>query len=377
MRYHPGARGGIIAPTMGDAVESCVVGVSGLQAFNPAARLKGGAGGLHVIWPNGSSARLFGAYTREDVERLRAGGNRELDWFEELAAWRYLDECLDNAELGRRLGRPHAVASTTPKPRKRLRELMDDPGTVLVKATTWDNAENLPPAMLARLERLRGSRLGRQELEAELIDDVDGALWTLATLEACLVAEQPDCSRIVVGLDPSVGVGDEAEAGIVVAGHSRREGLAYVLADRTVRGSPDAWARAAVNAYYEFEADTIVAEANQGGEMVALTIRTVDPRVPVKLVHASRGKRTRAEPVAALYEQGRVKHVGAFPNLEDQMRTWVPGDASPDRVDAAVWALTELMLGAPEVKVTDYRRREEPVYRRGDLVLRGDRYVDK
>lgn len=353
MRHNPGARGGIVAPTLGDAAEACVYGVSGLMAHNPLVKLRSRAGGTHVVWPNGSEAKLFGAYTREDVERLRAGGNRHIFWGEEVAAWRYLAEAWENMELGLRLGVwPHIVASTTPKTRPHLKKLMMQRETILTRASIHDNP-HLPDVQRRRLlDRYAGTRLERQELLGEYLEDVEGALWTFETIAKCRVlpADQPDLRRVGVAVDPSGG--DEEgndEQGIIVAGVGVN-GEAYVVADRSCKLSPGGWGKRAVEAYDEFKADVIVGESNFGGDLVVSNIqvaaRDMGIRVNVKKITASRGKAVRAEPVAALYEQGKAHHVGEFPELESQQRNWTQESGwSPDRMDALVWVLTELMLG--------------------------------
>lgn len=353
MRSHPGVRGRIIAPTLGDAREACVVGVSGIRAHNPNVRFDVSKGVL--TWPNGSRARIFGAHTPDDVERLRAGGNSHFDWYEELAAWRKLEETWQQADYGLRLGeQPRGIITTTPKPRPLIRWLLGQfverlgppPKVSLSRATTDDNP-HLAASVRERLyAQYQGTRLGRQELQGELLEDIEGALWSWATLDDFRVEDMPELSRVVVAIDPAVTSGEHSdETGIVVAGLGV-DGHGYVLADRTCRLSPDGWASRAIVAWSEFDADRIVAEVNNGGEMVERVIRIIDSSVPYRAVHASRGKRVRAEPIAALYEQGRVHHVHAFPELEDQMTTFLPeGNAkSPDRVDALVWALTDLMV---------------------------------
>jgi len=361
MTAHPGHRLAIIAPTLGDAVESCVNGPSGLRAHNPEIVMRTAGGGTYVRWPNGSEGKLFGAHTPEDVERLRAGGNRHLAWLEELAAWRYLEQAFEHMEFGLRLGtRPHAVASTTPKPRKRLIELTKDPTVVVTTATTDDNP-HLAPAVRARLfERYGGTRIGRQELLGEILLDVPGALWTGANLDLHRVDKAPDLYRVATAIDPAVTANDSSDdTGIIVAGIGV-DGHGYVLADRTCKMSPDGWARRAVQAHRDFQGDRIVAETNNGGDMVEHLIRTVDPSAPYTTVHASRGKRVRAEPVAALYEQGRIHHVGNFPELEAQQVSFLPegGAEHDDRVDALVWAITWLMLQPePETYLVEYEDR--------------------
>jgi predicted phage terminase large subunit-like protein len=237
------------------------------------------------------------------------------------------------------------MVTTTPRPIPLLRNLLTSRTTLVRRGGTFDNAANLAPSALAEFRaRYEGTRLGRQELHGELLDDVPGALWTRAILDDSRVKQAPGLVRVVVAVDPAVTSGDDAdETGIVVAGRSDT-GHYYVLADRTCRLTPDGWARRAVATFDEHEADRLVAESNQGGELVTSVIRTVRPTLPVTLVHATRGKRVRAEPIAALYEQGRVHHIGAFTAMEDQMCTFAPDvvAGSPDRVDALVWALTEL-----------------------------------
>lgn len=353
MREHPGHRGRIIGPTLGDVVESCVVGPSGLQSIDPAVRfLPSSPGGAKLVWPNGSEAVLIGTPTPRDVERLRAAGNRHIDWWEEMAANPQLDAAWAQAEFGLRLGDwPHSIASTTPRNTAAYRERVKDAGTVITRGTIRDNP-HLPASVKAKLEeRYAGTRLGRQELDGELIEDVEGALWTHAMCERAYKLcpdPLPDLRRIVVAIDPAATSGEgSADTGIIVAGRDQH-GRAYVLADVTVHASPDGWAQAALRAYDTFGADRVVAETNHGGEMVEDVIRTRRPGVPFREVRASRGKAIRAEPIAALYEQGRVFHAGAFPQLVDQLTTWTPEDpTSPDRLDALVWALTELGLQKP------------------------------
>lgn len=350
MRRNPGARGGIVAPTLGDAAEACVYGPSGLMAHNPLVKIRSRAGGTHVVWPNQSEAKLFGAYTREDVERLRAGGNRHLYWGEEVAAWRNLGDAWENMELGLRLGvHPHIVASTTPKTRPRLKALMESAETVLTRASMFDNP-HLPERQKQRLLRRHlGTRTERQELYGEYIEDVEGALWTFETLTRCRVLpeEVPDLVRVIVGVDPSGGDEDgNDEQGIVVVGRGV-DGHGYVLADRSCKLSPDGWGKRVVQAYEEFQADRVVGETNFGGDLVIANIdraaKDLGTRVATKKITASRGKAARAEPISALYEQGRMHHVGEFGDLESQMRNWTAESGwSPDRLDAAVWAATEL-----------------------------------
>lgn len=301
-----------------------------------------------LTWANGAIATLFSA---EEPERLR-GPQHDRLWCDELAAWKYLRETWDMAMFGLRLGdRPRTCITTTPKPLPLVKEIAKDARTVITRGSTFDNASNLAPTFLKAIrDKYEGTRLGRQELNAEILDDLPGALWTRDAIDEHRVRQVPDLQRIVVAVDPSGTKGesdDGDEIGIVVAGKGV-DGRAYVLADRSCKLSPDGWGRRAVAAYEEFKADRIVAERNFGGAMVEHVIRTIDRKASYKEVTASRGKVARAEPVAALYEQGRVSHVGSFPELEDQLcmidASGYIGEGSPDRADALVWALTELMI---------------------------------
>lgn len=258
--------------------------------------------------------------------------------------------------FGLRLGTdPRVVVTTTPRPTTLLRELIIDPSVVVTRGTTYDNRSNLAPSFLGQVVRkYQGTRLGRQELDAELLEDAAGALWTRGIIEGTRARAAPPLIRVVVAIDPAVTATDEAdETGIIVAGRDSY-GHAWVLADTSGRYQPIEWARTAISAYRAHRADRIVAEVNNGGDMVEATLRMIEPNVPFTAVRASRGKITRAEPIAALYEQGRVHHLGAFPKLEDQMCAFVADtrgslkisstSSSPDRVDALVWALTDLLV---------------------------------
>ena len=243
--------------------------------------------------------------------------------------------------------------TTTPRAIPWVKNLKDKPTTIITTGSSYENRQNLSPRWFKDvIQPYEGTRLGRQEIHAELIEDVVGALWTREVIEKFRLNDSPvEFTRIVIAVDPSV-TGNETsdECGIVAAGLGT-DGHAYVLSDDSLRASPDIWASRAVKAYHTRHADCIVAETNNGGEMVGLTIRTVDDMVSYKSITASRGKQVRAEPVAALYEQGRVHHVGSFPLMEDEMCLWIPGEKSPNRMDALVWAITELMLGQPGARV--------------------------
>jgi len=347
------SRVALVGATAADVRDTMIEGASGLlSVFPPDRRPTYEPSKRRVTFHNGATATAFSA---DKPDRLR-GPNHDLAWADELAAWRYMD-AWDQLMLGLRLGdHPRAVITTTPRPIEIVRRLAaDKTGKVhLTRGSTYENARNLSPDFIDEMKRrYEGTRLGRQELEAQIIDDVDGALWDRANIDGTRVSEVPPLRKIVVAVDPAVTSGeDSAETGIVVAGvDSRGEG--YVVDDRSLRASPNEWAAAAVAAYHTHKADVIVAEANQGGDLVSTVIRTIDQRVPVRLVRASRGKRTRAEPVAALYEQEKVHHVGFLTSLEDQLCSWVPDiGSSPDRLDALVWALTDLMVdGARQAPV--------------------------
>jgi phage terminase large subunit-like protein len=302
-----------------------------------------------VTWPNGALATLYSA---DEYERLR-GPQHDAAWVDELCSWRYPQAAWDNLMLGLRLGKnPRCVVTTTPKPTRLIRDLLKREGqdVAVTRGRTEENRANLAPAFYSEIAgRYLGTRIGRQELDAEILDDVPGALWSREQIETLRVIAKPaTLSRVVVAIDPSGG--GEDEAGIVVVGLGA-DGHGYVLQDLSGKMGSTEWAKKAIRAYHVHEADRVVAEGNFGGDMVEATLRSIDPAVSFKKVTASRGKVARAEPVAALYEQGRVHHVGAFPALEDQMCGFTndfdsrSAGYSPGRVDALVWAATELMLG--------------------------------
>ncbi|HNI74586.1 MAG TPA: ATP-binding protein, partial [Accumulibacter sp.] len=282
---------------------------------------------------------------------------------DELAAWKY-PETWDQLLFGLRLGQhPQAVVTTTPKPTQLIKHLVSDPRSHVTRGRTMDNAANLAPSALARLkEKYEGTRLGRQELEAEILGDMPGALWSMSSLDAHRLREAPDCGRVVVSVDPAATNNpDSDEHGIIVAGLDGQRGV--MIEDASLKGTPAEWARRAVSLYRSYGADGIVVEVNQGGDMVSHVLRSVDPNVNIIEVRASRGKHVRAEPIAALYEQGRIVHAGAFPDLETQMTQMTvhgyEGPGSPDRLDAMVWAFTELFPGMVD-RVPDVSRFEIP-----------------
>ncbi|MEU0370630.1 terminase family protein [Streptomyces sp. NPDC006283] len=354
-RLRGGHRMAIVAPTQGDAVEACVNGPSGLRAHDPRVTLRTTAGGTFARWPTGAEAKLFGAHSPDDIERLRAGGNRCLVWMEEVAAQRRLKEAITHSEMGLRIGpNPHYIASTTPKPRTEIVELTQRADVVMTRGRTRD-AVHLPQDMRDFLVRkYAGTRLEKQELDGDLLTDIEGALWKRARLDATRVGAAPPMVRIVVAIDPAAKGGDESdEMGIVVAGlgqayipdrngYPRRHG--YVLDDLSGRMSPEECMRKAAQAYHAWKADAVIAEVNNGGDWIGTTLRQIDKTVNYRTVTATRGKQTRAEPVAAVFDQLAAHIVTSLPELEEQLVTWVPSEDSPDRLDAMVWALTDLML---------------------------------
>lgn len=372
----------IIAPTLGDAVEACWKEPAGISVHDPTARLVTTKGGTIVRWPNGSEAKVLGTEGPRDVERLRAAGNRCFVWAEELAAWAYLEDAWDQMQFGLRIGpNPRVIATTTPKPRKAFKRILNSRGTVVAKTadgktpTTADN----PHLSQQRRDELQaqfgGRRIGRQELGGELLEDVVGAYWQTEQIDDLRVAreDRPPLDRIVVAVDPAATAdADSDETGIGAAGAAKVDvgtrwlccdhpGHAaahpfdvaggkthshyFVLDDATDRFSPSGWATAAIACYRKWDADRIVAEVNNGGDMVVSTVRSVDRQVPVKKITASRGKAVRAEPISGLYEQCLVHHVGSFPELEEQQTSFPISHDHDDRVDWVVYAITELSVG--------------------------------
>jgi phage terminase large subunit-like protein len=344
------ARIALIGETEHDAREVMVEGVSGLFAVHGARERPAWISSRRRLeWPNGAIAQVFSA---EDPESLR-GPQFSAAWCDELAKWRHAESTFDMLQFGLRLGeRPRQVITTTPRPISLIKRLMADPATVTTHAASRENAFNLSPAFFDNvIARYRGTRLGRQEIDGEIIQERAGALWTRAGIEACRVTQAPSCPRIVVAVDPPASAKKGADAcGLVAAGRAA-DGLIYVLADESIAGlTPQAWAMKTVALWRRLEADALVVEVNQGGDMVRAVIGEADSSVPVREVRATRGKWLRAEPVAQLYEQGRVRHAGVFPALEDEMCDFgldgLSSGRSPDRLDALVWAVTALSFGA-------------------------------
>lgn len=356
----------LVAETAADARDVMVLGDSGILASHPKEfRPEWSPTNRCLTWPNGAKAWVYNA---TEPDQLR-GPQHHAAWVDELAKFRYMQETWDQLQFGLRLGlHPQALVTTTPRPLPLIKKLISDADTVVTRGATLDNQANLAANTVKQLyDRYGGTRLGRQELEGEILGDIPGALWNRESIDASRIFDIPeDLERVYVAVDPAVSNNEGSdEHGIVVVGLARdKDGYArgYVLEDGTLRGSPEDWARKAISLYRSWSADKIIAEKNQGGDMVLSTLKAVDRAIPVKLVHASRGKVVRAEPISALYEQGRVHHIGRFDQLEDQMCLFSIdnirniSNGSPDRVDALVWGLTEIfdkITGRRLIKETD------------------------
>ena len=346
----PVTRIALVGETEHDVREVMIEGISGLLAVHPRSdRPAWSPSRKRLEWSNGAVAHAFSA---EDPESLR-GPQFGCAWSDELAKWRYAEATFDMLQFGLRLGaQPRQLITSTPRPTALLKRLMIDPMSAVTRAPTQANALNLAPTFLKSvMARYQGTRLGRQEIDGDIIEDRPDALWSRGLIESCRVDAAPSLARIVIAVDPPASSGKRADScGIVAAGISE-SGMAFVLADDTVSAAtPSAWAAKAIALWRRLEADALVAEVNQGGEMVHAVIKSVDSSVPVTPVRAMRGKWLRAEPVATLYEQGRVKHAGVFPALEDEMcdfaSSGLSSNRSPDRVDALVWAIATLTATA-------------------------------
>lgn len=344
-------RWAVVARTSADIRDTCFEGESGLisvikrygiyedKAYNRS--------NFSYTFPNGSRIKGFSA---EEPDRLR-GPQHHGAWCDELAAWEKPDTW-DQLQFGMRLGdHPQTVITTTPRPTKLIKELLAKESTFITRGSTFENSENLSQSALLEMQnRYANTRLGRQELFGEVLDDNPGALWNRNQIEASRIKpdQVPALVRVVVGVDPAVTSGEDSDlTGIVTAGYAA-DGHYYILDDSSMKASPDTWARKITSNFELYKADRIIAETNNGGDLVVHLLQQVNPNLPVKKVTATRGKAVRAEPIASLYEQGRVHHVGMFPELEEQMCEWEPGVSkdSPDRMDALVWALTELSEGS-------------------------------
>ncbi|MCK5575946.1 MAG: DNA-packaging protein [Sphingomonadales bacterium] len=335
----------LISQTFADARDVMIEGDSGFMAnaskgnrphFEPSKK--------RLTWPSGAVATIYSA---DEPDQLR-GPQHHMAWVDEMAKWSHADEAWSNLMFGLRLGvKPRVMVTTTPRPMPLLKEISTDPATVITRGSSFENKAHLSQRFLDEMtRRYGGTRLGRQELMGEMLDDVPGALWTRQMLDDHRTACAPDLVRIVVAVDPPVTHGPKADACGIVAVGKAKDGALYVLEDASVQGlSPHGWAERALGCYRAHVADRLVAEVNNGGDLVEAVIRQLAPDVSYRAVRASRGKIARAEPVAALYERGLVHHVGAFAELEDELCAYTGegGEKSPDRLDALVWAITELM----------------------------------
>ncbi|QRM32040.1 DNA-packaging protein [Microvirga sp. VF16] len=352
--HHASRRIALIGETFSDARNVMVEGPAGILSIHARHERPTWSPSLRKLeWSNGAVAHVFSA---EDPDSLR-GPQFDAAWADELAKWKHVEETWDMLQFGLRLGaHPRQMVTTTPRPIPLIKRFLADPHVAVSRVRTADNAENLAPVFLDTvMRRYAGTRLGRQELDGDIVEDRPDALWTRDIVEANRVSCAPPLMRIVVAVDPPASSSKRADACGIVAAGIDDNGVAYVLEDATASGlKPPEWAAKAVALYRRFEADALVVETNQGGEMATGVIREVDPSVPVMAVRATRGKYLRAEPVSVLYAQNRVRHVGALPELEDELCDFGPGGLtsgrSPDRMDALVWTLTELML----------RERREP-----------------
>jgi len=333
-----------IGATAGDARDIMIEGPAGILNISPSWDMpKYEPSKRKIRWNNGAYALIF---TADEPDRLR-GPQCYASWCDELAAWRYADDSWDNMMMGLRLGtHPRVIATTTPRPTKMIKELVKNPNVFITSGTTYENIDNLAPAFLNTiLSKYEGTRLGRQELMAEILEDVEGALWNMRLIDNNRTKKVPELIRIAVAIDPAVTSTKESdETGIIIGGKSRDDHF-YILEDLSGIYTPQNWAIKSLDAYNRWKADRIIAEVNNGGDLVETVIRNIDKNASYTKVNASRGKIRRAEPVEALYEQKRVHHVGFFPKLEDQMTTYTgdPREESPDRMDALVWLVTFLM----------------------------------
>jgi len=334
----------IIGRTATDMRDTMIEGPAGLLSVHPDYnRPKYEPSKKRITWPNGCKAQLFSA---DEPDVLRGPQCYKL-WADEVASWKY-SESWDMALMGLRLGDlPQGIVTTTPRPIPLIKEMVKDPDNYVTTGNTFENRENLSQVFFKKVvSKYEGTRLGKQELYAEILEDMEGALWTQELIEKAHVSKAPDLLRIVVAIDPAVTSDpDSDETGIVTAGIGTDDHC-YILDDLTGIYTPTEWARRAIGAYTTRKADRIIGEANNGGDLIEQVLRTLNSDVSYSKVWASRGKVTRAEPVVALYEQHRIKHVGSLPELEAEMTTWAAkeGEKSPNRVDALVWAVTELML---------------------------------
>jgi len=355
---YPGCHIALVGRTVADVRDVMVKGRSGIVSISPPWFMPAYyPSNRQLVWPNGTIATTYSA---DEPDQLR-GPNHSFAWADERAAWQY-DDAFDQLSFGLRIEPapgviPQCIVTTTPRNTKAIKALLADSSTVSTRGSTYENTENLSPRFIREIERrYSGTRLGLQEIEGEVVDDIDGALWKRKWIDDGRVVKYPDLKRVVVAVDPPASSKETnksaegpAECGIVVVGLGTDD-HGYVLADYSTTGTPDEWAGEAIAAYNKFKADLIVGEVNNGGEMVGFTLKTVAKaagmkNIPYEAIHASRGKQIRAEPVSTLYKNAHVHHVGVLADLEFQQCNWVPGEKSPDRLDACVWAITKLMIG--------------------------------
>ena len=334
----------LVAPTASDARDVMIEGDSGILNVSPPWNMPNyEPSKRRLTWPKGAIATTYSA---EEPDRLN-GPQHDTAWSDEIGVWKYARDCWDMLQFGLRLGDTRQIVTSTPKVQNisLIKEILGYKKTVVTTGTTYENLTNLSENFRNQIiSRYEGTTLGEQELNARILEEVPGALWKREMIEKYRVDAAPELRRIIVAVDPAASVSeDSSETGIITAGLGSDD-HGYVLADNTIKASPSGWAHQAIRCYENWSADKIIAEINHGGDMVINTIKTVDSKVPLKKVTASRGKIVRAEPISSLYEQGKVHHVGKFLALEDQMCSYTPeSNDSPDRMDALVWAMTELM----------------------------------
>jgi phage terminase large subunit-like protein len=331
-----------LGATAGDARDIMIEGESGILKSSPPWDMpKYEPSKRKVTWKNGAHALIF---TADEPDRLR-GPQCYAAWCDEIASWRYPEDAWDNLMMGLRLGnKPRVIATTTPRPTKMIRELIKDPNTYVTSGTTYENIQNLAPAFLNTIiTKYEGTRLGRQELMAEMLEDIEGALWTLKLIEDSRVKEHPEFVVSAIALDPAVTSKEGSDDTGIIRGGRDAKGEIYICEDNTGIYTPNRWATIAVSKYDLHKLDCVVGEINNGGELIETVIKNIDRNVNYKPVWASRGKTIRAQPVVGLYEQKRVHHVGVLSKLEDEMTNWILGDPSPNRIDALVWLVTYLM----------------------------------
>ena len=349
----------LVGETLADVRDVMIEGPSGIVGVSQPWRPRYEPSRRRLVWENGAVATIFSS---EDPESLR-GHQFDAAWCDEAGKWRNAEACFDMLQFGLRLGnQPRQLITTTPRPSRLIKRLLADPTVLVTRMRTAENAANLAAGFIeAVANRYAGSVLGRQELDGELVEDREDALWTRSMIESAISERPGELRRIVVAVDPPASSRRTSDACGIIAAGMGNDGRAVVLADATLNAArPQDWATRAVSLYHALAADCLLVEVNQGGEMASAVIRTVDASVPVKPVRAQRGKWLRAEPVAALYQADRVRHAGRFPELEDEMCDFGPhglsSGRSPDRVDALVWALSELLLNGrdAEPRIRDF-----------------------